>query len=700
MIRYVSPTVLISQLVFAAGTTSAYEIETHRLVSEVAGPRSQADDVLKNHLGVNEGFAKVVQSFSLSFWMSDGAKREDNFLRLLNHFHNPLAVGWSQAGLLESIGQSSIMWGQNTGQGIPSWSWRDVRQRYFDALTKPQSPERESSLAKTFEGLGRQIHLIQDAASPAHVRNDPHLFYNYENLVDRVRVDDPPTFDGWLAGSPDVPGAPDPRWSSLDPNPLAIIAVARLIDSDRYSGGNPAVTMTGLIGLAEYTNANFFSEDRVFTENDVDPQKRFPFPNRASVVEQDFDIQVGGTTVKRRYFVKAADGATGYRLATVGLLREYHQRFGLDWTRFRESPALDEGVYRDYAARLIPRAVAYSSALIDYFFRGRIAASGEDTATIIGNISEEPINGTFTLYYDDANDVRRPVPGATWTLALAPGESAEQLRFTPPTSPAPKEAGRYMLVFRGALGSEPDAVIGRQVMISSTLIARLIKRKDATPLRGFDVRAIDVQTGQTLSAHITDDEGRARLDWNPGRTALFIPSVNQFPMYWAGGSTFVSGLEGAHAVQAAEVDAQGQVTVLTPIVSSDWPERIEPCTGQPMFQQIPNSTLPAQSSPVSEGVFLTIFLTYGVNLATFVRDDNGRETVLCGLTSPSCHDPAGSFIAEDVGRLGQVVGHLVRDVFSRHTAMLTDPDGRPIGDALCSNEYAEVETLPVSVVER
>jgi len=458
--------------------------------------------------------------------------------------------------------------------------------------------------------------------------------------------------------------------------------------------------MTGLIGIAEYTNANFFSEDRIFTENDVDPQKRFPFPNRASVVEQDFDIQVRGVPVKRRYFVKTGGGAVGYRLATVGLLRDYHQRFGLDWTRFRESPALDEGVYRDYAARLVPRAVAYSTALIDYFFRGRIAASGDAASTTLGNISEEPLNGTFTLYYDDENDVRRPVPGATWALALAPGESAEQLRFTSPTSPAPKEAGRYMLVFRGALGSEPDAVIGRQVTLSSSVVARLIKRKDGTPLRGFDVHAIDLQTGQTLSANVTDDEGRARLDWKPGRTALFLPTVNPFPMYWAGGSAFVSGLDGAHAVQAVDVDAQGQVTVVTPLVLAEWPERVEPCTGQPMFQQIPNAILPAQSTPVSEGVFRTIFLAYGVNLATFVRNDNGQETVLCGLTSPGCQDPGIGFIAEDVSRVGQVVGQLVRDVFSRHVAMLTDPDGRPIGDALCSNEYAEVETVPVSVGER
>src|SRR5258707_1141109 len=159
--------------------------------------------------------------------------------------------------------------------------------------------------------------------------------------------------------------------------------------------------------------------------------------------------------------------ATGYRIATVGFLREYHRRSGLDLARFRETPALDETVYRDYAERLVPRAVTYSTALIDYFFRGRMAAFGNDVALTIQNGSEEAMNGTFPLYYDDANDARRPVPGASWTQSLGPNAFVTDLRVTTPTSPAPKELGKYMLVFRGALGSETDAVVGKQVAIES-----------------------------------------------------------------------------------------------------------------------------------------------------------------------------------------------------------------------------------------
>jgi hypothetical protein len=631
----------------------------------------------------------------LTEWLGEGGRREDDFLRFLNHFHTPLA-DWSLAGLLGSVGQSSILWGQKTD--LSGWSWQDVRDAYFDALTRSARSEREARLTRAFEGLGRQMHLVQDAASPAHTRNDPHALYNYESLVDDVREKDETTFNAWLAGSPDTPGVPDAGWQLLDGNPLAPLATARLIDTDRYLGGNPAVTTGALIGLAEYTNANFFSEDRIFTENDIDPLKRFPYPNRSSVTEQDFDVIVSGMTVKRRYFVKSTDGATGYRLATVGLLRDYQQRFNLDWTRFRESPALDETVYRDYAERLVPRAVAYSTALLDYFFRGLVIASGSDLSFGFANGSDEAMDGTFTLYYDDGSDVRRPVPGAAWTRALAPSGAVEDLSVSAPSSPLPKEPGKYMLVFRGVLGSERDAVVGRQVFIEPMMVARLIKRSDGTPHRGAAVQAIDVLSGEVLASGLTDQDGRTRLAWKPGRTVLFIPSVNLFPTYWAGASTFSSSIEGGRVVQTADLDPQRQVTIPVPLILAAWPERIEPCTERQLFAHAPRGFF-QQSIPLGDGLMDLVGVTYGVNLITFIRDDNGQETTLCGDTSPACMDPRAGFVGEDANRVGQVVGRLVRDVRATHYRQVTDVDLRPIGAPTCLTEYAEVEVIPVTVAE-
>ena len=539
---------------------------------------------------------------------------------------------------------------------------------------------------------------MQDAASPAHTRNDPHLLHNYETVVDDLRRREGPLFESWLEGSSNTPDFPVAGWESLDGNPLAPVAIARLIDSDRYSGSNPAVTTEGLIGLAEYTNANFFSEDRVFTEDDLDPQARFPFPKRSSVTEQAFDVTVGGATVKRRYLVKSADGATGYRLATVGFLREYHRRFGLDWTRFKEAPALDEAVYRDYAERLVPRAVTYSTALIDYFFRGRMAAFGDDSAMRIQNLSDETMDGTFTLYYDDASDTRRPVPGAAWTRTLAPQAMVTDLRVAAPTSPAPKEPGKYMLVFRGGLGGEADAVAGKQVTIESVVVPRLLKRKDGTPILGSTIQAIDAISGEVLSVGTTDAAGKTRLAWRPGRTVLFIPSVNVFPMYWAGGASFASSAEGARVVQSGDLDAQGQVTITIPVIDAAWPERIEECSGQPVFAHSPQGFF-REGTLRPDGTIDLVTVTYGVNLIRFIRDDNGRETILCGSDSAQCTIPVAGFVAEDVNRIGQVVGHLVRDILSGHLRQITDTDGRPLGDPVCANNYAEVDVVPVTVIE-
>lgn len=674
---------------------SAYEIRTHEELTRVGGRRSTVDEVLRTRLGVGNGLESVFRGQALTEWLAQGGRREDDFLRFLNHFHNPLA-DWSSAGLLGSVGQSSILWGQNTA--LSGWSWQDVRNAYLDALTRPTRSDRETSLTRAFEGLGRQVHLVQDAASPAHTRNDPHALYNYESLVEQVQRQDQIAFTSWLAGSPDTPGVPDPSWQALDSNPLAPVATARLIDGDRYLGGNPTVTTDALIGLAEYTNANFFSEDRVFTENDVDPLKRFPYPNRSSVTEQDFDVRVGGATVKRRYFVKSADGATGYRLATVGLLRDYHQRFNLDWTRFRESPALDEGVYRDYAERLVPRAVAYSTALLDYFFRGLVIASGDDLAFGFANAGEEAVDGTFSLYYDDSNDVRRLVPGAQWTRAIAPFGLVEGLSVSAPSNPLPKEPGKYMLVFRGALGSERDAVVGRQVFIEPVMVARLIKRSDGSPRQGAAVQAIDVQSREVLGSGLTDQDGRTRLTWKPGRTALFVPNVNLFPMYWAGASTFSSGLEGGRIVQTADLDAQRQVTIPIPLIVASWPERIEACTEVQLFAHAPHGSF-QQTTPLGDGRLDFVSVTYGVNLITFIRDDDGQETTLCGETSPGCVDPRAAFVGEDANRVGQVVGRLVRDMTATHVRQIIDEGGGAIGPPTCNAEYSEVEVIPVTVAE-
>jgi hypothetical protein len=471
----------------------AYEVETHKKISEVAATRSAVDGRLKESLAISTGLELVVRGQSLRDWIEAGSVHADEWGYPLNHFHNPLA-DWSQAGFL--FFYSAIVWGQTPNQGYPSWSWQDTRQYFLDALTSTQKADRDLALTMTFQGLGQQIHLIQDMASPAHTRNDPHRSYNYETLVRDVQLDPElpvaQAFLDWI-NRPSV--GPDPGWQMLPHNDLAPIPIARLVDTDLYSGVNPEATTQPLMGLAEYTNANYFSEDRIFRENDV--LWRFPYPRRSSVTAVDYEITLrDGTPVTRQYFRKDFHGDSGYRLATVGFLRDYIQRYGLDPGRYQDQPALDEAVYRDYAERLLPRAIGYSAGLLDYFFRGKLEANivadpvdSEKLQLTAKNASFEPLDrGTLSVYGDYASGERRPL--GSWPVQgpVAPGGDLPSQSFSP-ASPIP---ARYMVVYQGDLGEEKKdnppgfggAVIGKAAKYGGVLEELILFR---TPNNTYDV---------------------------------------------------------------------------------------------------------------------------------------------------------------------------------------------------------------------
>jgi hypothetical protein len=88
--------------------------------------------------------------------------------------------------------------------------------------------------------------------------------------------------------------------------------------------------------------------------------------------------------------------------------------------------------------------------MLNYFFRGSLLARTVGTGEIaITNLSGEDMNGTFSLYYDDAIGTRNPVPGATWQLTIANGQDSVPQNFTPPTSPVAQTPGSTLSFFKG-----------------------------------------------------------------------------------------------------------------------------------------------------------------------------------------------------------------------------------------------------------
>ncbi|MFA5352806.1 MAG: hypothetical protein WC291_01120 [Thermodesulfovibrionales bacterium] len=181
---------------------------THRDLSGFAADFSVLSLSKGNYLskiGFKEGLSEFLKWGSsertVKKWLHEGAYREDegnlwemkfNTARFNNHFHNPLraAVNWNIAGLDDYVsippffvfGESALLWAQDgirqsdfrNSQSEWDWSWQTIRMYFYRALTSVTDAERQEYFARTFRGLGHQMHLIQDMAVPAHVRNDAH----------------------------------------------------------------------------------------------------------------------------------------------------------------------------------------------------------------------------------------------------------------------------------------------------------------------------------------------------------------------------------------------------------------------------------------------------------------------------------------------------------------------------------------------
>jgi len=160
----------------------------------------------------------------------------------------------------------------------------------------------------------------------------------------------------------------------------------------------------------------------------------------------------------RQYFAKVRDGQPLNRIATPGALYNYVPDALKD-----KNIGLDSSIFAEYASHLLPRAIGYSAALLDYFFRGKLEARiGPDpqapqTLLFAGkNASNEALSeGTLKVYGDYASEGRTEL--ASWTISgpIAPGVDllpGQPVSVNPPADrPVPE---RYMVVYQGSLGEE------------------------------------------------------------------------------------------------------------------------------------------------------------------------------------------------------------------------------------------------------
>jgi hypothetical protein len=515
-------------LAASAWTAEAFNEVTHQRINENAASvaridQAMFDSFLRESVGLFQGLQtpfrddkgttnKRGEINKVQDWLALGGTKEDEPLcRSARHFHDPLQP-WKSAGLDTSnlvillmcgdvslptaVFPSSVVWAQDGAQNSgEQQSWFDARESYFNALTGSSQDMRDLSWANAFRALGQVMHLVADSSVPEHVRNDTHIL---ETALRTAGIRGYGSYEWWVEENIDflpISGAPpfdrailrQPTNSAAAPVPIA-----RLVDTDSYTGAasGPGVTLGPAIGIAEFANANFFSED---TGNRGHFERDYPFPALDLLTTSTHPVRQG--TNVRRYYKKGNDG--GIPVDPVLAECVFDRAIDADGLPVPFTyNCVDENVWQVAATHLVPRAVDYAAGVLEYFFRGRIEIA-PPARFLYGLASYVPGNaGAFTsLRFKVRNatpseaagsgrlvavvQYRTPVTGEDLILnpfadvsgelffavsrelgTVALTDSFQELVFDFRDHPIPTNAADLFLTvaYRGPLGLEADAV--------------------------------------------------------------------------------------------------------------------------------------------------------------------------------------------------------------------------------------------------
>ncbi len=198
-------------IVFLIINEKAYPYDdeiTHRQLTDYAIENSKLNNLLTYDLRLEKGITTSIDSNkTVKYLLMEGSKVEDTpNCRAASHFLNPLKE-WDVAGVSDTTETisgyipdawcfatdlfssrfsthkySNVTWATGyTSSSIISlqpivtdngMDWNAARSYYYMALTATNDNAREEYFAQTFQTLGQVLHLLQDMAVPAHVRND------------------------------------------------------------------------------------------------------------------------------------------------------------------------------------------------------------------------------------------------------------------------------------------------------------------------------------------------------------------------------------------------------------------------------------------------------------------------------------------------------------------------------------------------
>lgn len=391
----------------------AYEPSTHKRLSEFAVTLSDLANASNMSSPPSKlralGFARSVTDARLRFASTSGedltlmqlvqygADLEDEIPRSIHHFFDPRTgqglhldpEPYADSGLRDLLhlvngaAEPSPQWaltGQ-TAYWTNRFSYRLLRDYWFQSLTNLDALKRSQFTGLTFEGLGHLIHHLQDMAQPQHVRNDAHLQDDDKDEACLTDGDTTRLCAAYVAVR----------------NESLIEKWAKRREAELPLGGYPSVYASATNdvrdfaqpiqfwassgkGIAEFTNSNFVSDG---TLSESPP-----------VLDTSVETTLGALCASAMPLCPPGDPGTVVRFYAsvvndrlrpgdvVNDRAAAESILGADLRAMNPASPIQRSVNRFTFDRsfdfLMPRAVGYSAGMLNFFFRGTIETAVPD----------------------------------------------------------------------------------------------------------------------------------------------------------------------------------------------------------------------------------------------------------------------------------------------------------------------------------
>jgi len=319
-------------------------------------------------------------------WIERGAYAEDEGIKCFNHFFDPVYMKPLRFCFF-TFGDQTWQWAATDKPAQRHWGLHEARLQQAWAIRAPTGKDRLEAYTKLFYTLGNVLHLVQDMAQPQHTRNDPHGPILGDPVPDIWHFFQPSSVYEKLSA--------DPSWNALIdlgsyPSPTLSTVGTPLLYRDAWYRGSTR-------GLANFSNRNFVTVDTnldrpvangclpASSGNRYDSPYAPASPRSlpATAVSID-DIDGNSHTVEVRYVPwrwedhDVGTSGTNDHLSAFSIF-DFDRWHWLDAAN--PTYSLDDSCYRSMAEALMPRAVGWSRAILDGFFRARVSATWEPVAT-------------------------------------------------------------------------------------------------------------------------------------------------------------------------------------------------------------------------------------------------------------------------------------------------------------------------------